>query len=72
MIICVCKRVSDQDVEEAVDNGARSAADVQDMTGAGSDCGCCSSLIEAHVSRACQGRSSGACAGCPETLAATG
>jgi NifU-like protein len=40
-VICECKVVTDQDIEEAVKNGARSYEAIQDATGAGTVCGKC-------------------------------
>lgn len=41
MIICQCRVVSDEAIRDAVDDGARSVAQVCGMTGAGRDCGSC-------------------------------
>ena len=41
MIVCHCRVVSDREVMRAVDEGARSLADVCRDTGAGRDCGAC-------------------------------
>lgn len=40
-IICQCMNVTDRDIEEAVRNGARNYADLQNMTKAGTVCGQC-------------------------------
>jgi bacterioferritin-associated ferredoxin len=41
VIVCHCEVVSDRDVTAAVDEGARTLADVCRATGAGTDCGSC-------------------------------
>ncbi|MDN5764896.1 MAG: (2Fe-2S)-binding protein [Humibacillus sp.] len=41
MIICQCKAINDETVERAVDDGARTLAQVCQATGAGQDCGSC-------------------------------
>lgn len=41
MIVCHCSVVSDRDVTEVIDAGARSLADVCRQTGAGKNCGVC-------------------------------
>ncbi|NUR06170.1 MAG: (2Fe-2S)-binding protein [Nocardioidaceae bacterium] len=41
MIVCHCRVVTDRDVADAVQAGARSVAGVCRSTGAGRDCGAC-------------------------------
>lgn len=41
MIVCHCAVVSDRDVKDAYDSGARSLAQACRTTGAGKDCGTC-------------------------------
>ena len=41
MIVCHCTVVSDRDVREAADRGARSLSEVCARTGAGKNCGLC-------------------------------
>ena len=41
MIVCHCEVVSDRDVVECIDGGARTLSQVCRETGAGRDCGGC-------------------------------
>ncbi|MEV0289478.1 MULTISPECIES: (2Fe-2S)-binding protein [unclassified Kribbella] len=41
MIVCHCEVVSDRDVRESIDRGARTVAQVCGATGAGRNCGGC-------------------------------
>lgn len=41
MIVCHCEVVNDRDVAQAIDNGARTIAQVSAATGAGRGCGSC-------------------------------
>jgi bacterioferritin-associated ferredoxin len=41
MIVCHCEVVSDQDVRESIDDGARTLAQLCGATGAGRNCGGC-------------------------------
>ena len=41
MIVCHCQVVNDDAVATAIDNGARTVAQVCGATGAGRDCGSC-------------------------------
>ena len=61
LILCVCHSVTDREIDAAIRDGARSLADVSRVSGAGSDCGCCRSVIEQRIDRVC-GRN---CADCP-------
>ena len=49
MYICGCRAVTDREVHEAVQAGARSAAEVAARCGAGSRCGNCLDLVLAVV-----------------------
>jgi bacterioferritin-associated ferredoxin len=49
MYVCGCRAVTDREVHEAVQAGARSAAEVADRCGAGSRCGNCVDLVLAVV-----------------------
>jgi bacterioferritin-associated ferredoxin len=46
MYVCVCNGVTDEDVAEAIEGGARSRCDVTRACGAGGDCGSCHAQIE--------------------------
>ncbi len=41
MFLCICKSVSDKQVREAVDQGARTIGDVSARFGLGAECGKC-------------------------------
>lgn len=41
MIVCVCKRVSDRQIRQLVDEGANSLRDIRKATGLGTQCGKC-------------------------------
>ncbi len=46
MYVCVCKAVSDKELRQIIEGGARSAAEVERSCGAGGDCGSCVGEIE--------------------------
>lgn len=41
MYVCICKGVSDHQIRRAVEEGARSWREVQQVTGCGTQCGKC-------------------------------
>lgn len=41
MFVCLCKGVSDRQIQQLVDAGARSLRDVREATGLGTQCGKC-------------------------------
>ena len=49
MYVCGCRAVTDREVHEAVQAGARSASEVAERCGAGSRCGNCIDLVLAVV-----------------------
>ncbi len=49
MYVCGCRAVTDHEVHDAVQAGARSAAEVADRCGAGSRCGNCVDLVLAVI-----------------------
>ena len=53
MYVCGCRAVTDREVHEAVQAGARSAAEVAERCGAGSRCGNCLDLVLAVVEASC-------------------
>jgi bacterioferritin-associated ferredoxin len=57
MILCICKSVSEREIEAAVRSGARTLAAIGDHCGAGTDCGMCHEAIEERLE--------GSCASCP-------
>lgn len=46
MIVCHCEVVSDRQIRDAVDQGARTVAEVGDRCGAGTRCGSCRPTID--------------------------
>jgi bacterioferritin-associated ferredoxin len=63
MVLCICRAVTEQELEAAIEGGAHTLAEIAERLGAGSDCGCCRDEIEERLeSRGPCGR---ACAGCP-------
>lgn len=58
MYICVCKAVSDKEVRQLIQAGARTAAELERQCGAGGDCGSCISdlenLLDAHQQASAQ------------------
>jgi len=49
MIICLCRDVSEREVETAVARGATTVSEVSRACGAGSDCGACHHLLAALI-----------------------
>lgn len=53
MIVCVCHNVSDKAIRRALDEGAKSMADIQQQLNVGRCCGKCNdfakTLVRAHV-----------------------
>jgi bacterioferritin-associated ferredoxin len=52
MIVCICRAVSDRQVDQAVAEGAASVEAVSASTGACTDCGSCHRAIENRVQQA--------------------
>lgn len=50
MIICICRRINDAGVREAVDSGARSPEAVQAHHGCAFNCGKCRTAIGEMIS----------------------
>jgi len=46
MYVCVCKAVTDKEVEAAIDEGAHTVDQVTATCQAGGDCGSCRGMIE--------------------------
>jgi len=64
MVLCICRAVTERELEAAIASGANTLAAIAEKLGAGTDCGCCQDEIEERLAgreRAC-GRD---CAGCP-------
>lgn len=52
MIVCVCNRVSEHDIHEAVRDGNHTFDDLQIATGVSTYCGCCRECAEDVLSEA--------------------
>jgi bacterioferritin-associated ferredoxin len=56
MYVCVCNAVTDREVGQAIDAGARTRTEVTRACGAGGDCGACHAMIEGMLEvRECTG-----------------
>jgi bacterioferritin-associated ferredoxin len=51
VIVCICRGVSDKQVEKAIDNGASTLRDLQ-RCGIGDQCGSCHNSLRAMLARA--------------------
>ncbi|MEQ8278626.1 MAG: (2Fe-2S)-binding protein [Deltaproteobacteria bacterium] len=49
MIVCVCRRVSDRQVLNVIQEGAATEEAVERRCGAGGDCGACKKTIEGMI-----------------------
>ncbi len=49
MIICLCRDVSERQVETVIARGATTVSEVSRSCGAGSDCGACQHLLAALI-----------------------
>jgi bacterioferritin-associated ferredoxin len=49
MYVCCCNAVTDREVAEAIQGGARTRAEVTRFCGAGGDCGACHETIEEMI-----------------------
>ena len=45
-VVCACLGITKEDIKNAVDNGAKTLADIMDTTEAGTICGCCEVELE--------------------------
>ena len=61
MIVCICRGVTERHVEALVASGARTVEQVEQLCGAGGDCGACRAEVEriVEVSSVCVRRASG-------------
>ena len=48
-LVCICNMVAEKEISSTLDKGARSTADIQRLTSAGTSCGKCLVLIDAIV-----------------------
>lgn len=76
MFVCLCRGVSDRAVQDVIDQGARTVAEVGAGCGAGTDCGSCHETIARMIAEATgevpaprpsrlPSPRARACAGCP-------
>jgi bacterioferritin-associated ferredoxin len=52
MIVCLCRRISDRDIERAVAHGARDFEQLQDDTCIARNCACCEDCAREVFDRA--------------------
>ena len=64
MIVCLCKVVTNHDIESAIGQGAHSLDHVGQRCGAGTGCGACHEYIEAMIERARANCPGTGCQGC--------
>lgn len=50
-IVCYCLNISEADIVKAVNEGATTLEEVQDVTGAGTACGSCIGQIEEIIAK---------------------
>ncbi|TXJ07717.1 MAG: (2Fe-2S)-binding protein [Acinetobacter sp.] len=50
MYVCLCRGITDQDIKDAMQNGADSYRDVRDMLDLGTCCGRCAPEAKAIIS----------------------
>lgn len=53
MIICLCHRISDRDITQAVKDGVRDFETLQDETCIARNCGCCEDCAREVFDQAC-------------------
>lgn len=46
MFVCVCRAVTDRDIEEAVDNGVQHVEQLGELCGVGTGCGSCTAMAQ--------------------------
>ncbi len=68
MIVCLCKVVTDRAIDQLIDDGAASAAEIAQACGAGAGCGACVPAIEGMIAAMLAGGPS-ACRDCPRLTA---
>jgi len=70
MIVCICRGISDRTVSRAIDDGARSVADLR-RCGIGDQCGSCHNSLRKMLAVAAADRAAmAACPACSETIPA--
>jgi len=53
MIVCLCHRISDRQIREAVQDGVRDFDTLQDETSIARNCGCCEDCARHVFEQAC-------------------
>ena len=53
MVLCICRAVTDREIDAAVHAGARSVDAVGACCGAGTDCGACREAIAQRIEDSC-------------------
>jgi len=53
MIVCLCHRISDRDITQAVRDGVRDFETLQDETCIARNCGCCEDCAKQVFNQAC-------------------
>jgi bacterioferritin-associated ferredoxin len=56
MIVCICRRVSDQKIRAAIEGGAGTVEEVGARCGAGTGCGACHETICDMIEKDCEHR----------------
>ena len=56
MFVCVCNGITDRQVEEAIDAGARSLEDLSATLGVAAGCGTCAAFTRQFLSKALEAR----------------
>ncbi|HUP62795.1 MAG TPA: (2Fe-2S)-binding protein [Thermoanaerobaculia bacterium] len=69
MIVCICRGVSDKQVEKAIDNGASTLRDLQ-RCGIGDQCGSCHNSLRAMLARTAAASEAQPCPACSAEPAA--
>jgi len=59
MYVCVCNGVTDREVSEAIEAGAKTRTAVTHACGAGGDCGSCHRTIDEMIASKCPSRENG-------------
>ena len=52
MYVCICNAISDQDIRDAVDQGAEDLSAIQTHLGAATGCGTCAEYTEKVINEA--------------------
>lgn len=49
MYVCICNGITEKDLKDAIESGAKSLQDLIDMTGAASSCGSCTADCDSLI-----------------------